>query len=148
MIVVAHGARGTHGGSSSQPASSTSPASVGPHVLVVDDDPDILQAIRHTLDDEGYSVATAANGLQALERIRERRPAVVLVDLTMPVMNGWQLNEQLQELGLGIPVVFMTAAFRARAEAEQHGAAGYLAKPFDIDDLLDTVARFAPPAGG
>jgi len=148
MTVAAASLGAAGSGSASQPESSARRVRLGPHVLVVDDDPDILQAIRQTLGDEGYSVATATNGLQALERIRERRPAVVLSDLTMPVMNGWELNERLKEQGLGIPVVFMTAAFRARAEAEQHGAAGYLAKPFDIDDLLDTVARFAPPAGG
>ena len=113
------------------------------HVLIVDDDPDILGLIRMALDEAGYSVATATNGRLALERIAERRPAVVLLDLTMPVMNGWQLNERLRELYPGLPVVFMTAAFRARTEAETHGAAGYLAKPFDVDDLLETVARFA-----
>lgn len=117
-----------------------------PHILVVDDDVDILSVIRLTLDDEGYSVTTALNGQQGLERVRERRPAMVLLDLTMPVMNGWQFNERLREIAPEIPVVFMTAAFRARAEAETHGAAGFLAKPFDVDDLVDTVARFAGEA--
>src|SRR4051812_7505102 len=92
------------------------------HVLIVDDDPDIVAVIRMTLDDEGYSIATANNGVQALERVQERRPQVVLLDLTMPVMNGWQFNERLKEIDAGIPVIFMTAAFRARAEAQTHGA--------------------------
>jgi CheY-like chemotaxis protein len=113
------------------------------HVLIVDDDPDIVAVIRMTLDDEGYSIATANNGVQALERVQERRPEVVLLDLTMPVMNGWQFNDRLREIEPHIPVIFMTAAFRARAEAEAHHAAGFLAKPFDVDDLIDTVARFA-----
>ncbi len=113
-----------------------------PYVPAVDDDGDIRAVIRITLEEDGHSVVTAANGRQALDRVAERQDAVVLVDLTLPVMNGWEFNGRLQEMGLGVPVIFMTAAFRAEAEAETHGAAGHCAKPFDINDLLLTVERF------
>ncbi len=113
-------------------------------VLVVDDDPAIRRAVGMMLEDEGYDVATAANGREALDQIAESAPSVVLLDLQMPEMDGWQLQRRLRELHLDVPVVFMTAGYRARAEAERHQAAGYLAKPFDMDDLLSTVARFVP----
>lgn len=114
------------------------------HVLVVDDDPGIRQVIESILADEGYEVATATNGREALDQIATQPPAVVLLDLNMPVMSGWELTAQVQERGLDVPLVFMTAGARAQAEAERHHAAGYLPKPFDMDHLLRTVARFAP----
>ena len=114
------------------------------HVLVVDDDEGIRGIIQMTLELEGYSVATAANGKEALDRINERRPALILLDLMMPIMTGWEVLGQLRTSGLGIPVVFMTAGFRAHSEAERHHADGHLAKPFDIDELLRIVERFAP----
>lgn len=119
------------------------PVAAPVHVLIVDDDPGIRGFIHATLRTEGYSVAVAANGRQALERIAEQRPDVILVDLSMPVMNGWQLNDHLRAHDAGIPVVFMTAGFSAQAEAESHGAAASLSKPFDVDSLLHVVARFA-----
>lgn len=121
------------------------PVAAPMHVLVVDDDAAIRSVIQITLADEGYRVTTATNGREALDRILKDRPAVVLLDLQMPVMDGWRLQASLHELGVNVPVVFMTAGYRARAEAERHQAAGYLAKPFDLDDLLRTVAHFAPP---
>ena len=120
-----------------------------PHVLVVDDEPDIRQTIADILASEGYSVATAANGRAALERIAERPPAVILLDLQRPVMSGWEVLEQLRQREIGIPVVFMTAGYRAHIEADRHHAQGHLGKPFEMDDLLHVVARFTghtPPA--
>ena len=114
----------------------------GAYVLVVDDDRDILTLIRMVLEEEGYRVITAENGEQALGRTAEQQPGLILLDLTMPVLNGWQTRERLTETWPQIPVVFMTAGFRAKAEAEAYRVAGYLAKPFDVDDLLRTVSRF------
>lgn len=118
------------------------PETESPWVLVVDDDPGIREFIRVALQGEGYRVVTAPNGLRALEAMAERPPAVVLVDLMMPVMDGWQFHARVRETNPEVPVVFMTAGARARAEAEAHRAAGHLSKPFDLDDLIDTVARF------
>jgi CheY-like chemotaxis protein len=114
----------------------------GAYVLVVDDDKDILTLIRMVLEEEGYRVITAENGEQALGRTAQQQPDLILLDLTMPVLNGWQTRERLAETWPQIPVVFMTAGFRAKAEAEAYRVAGYLAKPFDVDDLLRTVSRF------
>jgi CheY-like chemotaxis protein len=114
------------------------------HVLIVDDDPGIRGFIQMTLRAEGYSVAVAANGKQGLDRVAERRPDVVLLDLSMPIMNGWQFQEQLQADGVDIPIIFMTGGYSARAEAERHGAAGHLSKPFEVEDLLATVSAFTP----
>ena len=116
----------------------------GGHVLVVDDDPEIRAAIRMTLELEGYNVVTAGDGRQALDRIAERLPDIVLLDLAMPVMTGWEFHQHLRECGLSIPLVYMTAAFHAHLEAHTHQAAGYLAKPFAMDHLLEFVERYAP----
>jgi CheY-like chemotaxis protein len=114
----------------------------GTHVLVVDDDPGIRGFIEMMLRAEGYMVSTAANGQQGLDRALAHRPDVVLLDLAMPVMDGWQLFDRLQELDPTIPVICMTAGGSTRTEAEARGAAGYLAKPFEVDDLLHLITRF------
>lgn len=116
-------------------------AGTGP-ILVVDDDPGIRDVLAVLLSDEGYTVQTAANGLDALTSIHTWRPALILLDLQMPMMTGWEIVAQLRLLQVDIPVVFMTAGMSARAEAERHDVAGYLSKPFDLDDLLGVVARF------
>ena len=115
-------------------------------ILVVDDDPAVRQVIEAILTEEGFSVATAADGHQALDRIAQHRPVLVLLDLQMPMMSGWTVLQQLRDANVNIPVVFMTAGYRAKSEAEQHRAAGYLAKPFELRDLLGVVQRFATPS--
>lgn len=118
------------------------------HVLVVDDDRSIRETIAQALLLEGYSVATAADGRQALDQIAENPPRLVLLDLTMPVMNGWELLHRIRDAQLDVPVVIMTAGYRAQVEAERHGADGHLAKPFDLDHLYALLDRFPPhPAG-
>jgi two-component system, chemotaxis family, chemotaxis protein CheY len=112
-----------------------------PHVLVVDDDDGIRGTIAEILESEGYDVATAVNGLAALARIAERAPSLILLDLQMPGMSGWEVLGRLREQGTRIPVVFMTAGYRAQAEAARHNAEGHLGKPFEMDDLLAVVAR-------
>jgi CheY-like chemotaxis protein len=112
------------------------------HVLVVDDDFAIRETIAQALLLEGYSVATAANGRQAVDRITESPPKLVLLDLTMPVMSGWELLQWLRNTQPAVPVVIMTAGFRAQAEAERYGADGHLAKPFDLDELYAVLDRF------
>jgi CheY-like chemotaxis protein len=110
-------------------------------VLVVDDDHAILLAVKDILELEGYPVVTATNGAEALRRIEEERPALILLDMRMPGMNGWDVARTLRERGIAVPILVMTAAQDARRWAEQIGANGYLAKPFDLDDLLVSVER-------
>lgn len=114
------------------------------HVLIVDDDPGIRDVVTAVLEDAGLMADTAANGREALDRIAAHRPVVVLLDLQMPIMSGWEVLARLREAGVTVPVVFMTAGYRARTEAERHGADGYVAKPFELTDLLAVVERFAP----
>lgn len=118
------------------------PGGVAARVLVVDDDRGIRGFIEMMLRAEGYDVTTATNGQEGLSRVAEQRPDVVLLDLSMPVMTGWEFHQRLRERAPGVPVVYMTAGYSARVEAEQHGADGYLSKPFEVEDLLARVAQF------
>jgi CheY-like chemotaxis protein len=112
-------------------------------ILIVDDDDAIREVVALILRDEGYRVATAPDGAQALALIAQAPPSLVLLDLHLPVMSGWELQAHLRDTAPAIPVVFMTAGAQAREEARRHAAAGYLGKPFDLTDLLRIVARFA-----
>lgn len=110
-------------------------------ILVVDDDPAILGTVADILDLEGYLVQTAQNGQEALLRLRETRPALVLLDMRMPVMDGWGFSRALAAEGIKLPIIVMTAARDARAWAAEIGAEAFVAKPFELPDLLDAVER-------
>ena len=110
-------------------------------ILVVDDDPSILTTVCEILDLEGYPVETAANGAEALRAVERSRPSLVLLDMRMPVLDGWGFARALKERGLQLPILVMTAAQNARRWAEEIGADGHLAKPFELPDLLDAVER-------
>jgi CheY-like chemotaxis protein len=116
------------------------------HILVVDDDAAIREMIKLVLESEDFSVATAANGREALDQIAANRPLLVLLDLQMPVMTGWETLAHLRAANTEVPVVFMTAGYRAKAEAERFGADGYVGKPFELDTLLGVVERLASTA--
>lgn len=116
------------------------------HVLVVDDDSSIVSTVREVLKDEGYEVATAMDGQAALRRIDQDVPALVLLDMRMPIMDGWQFAAEVRRRGLDLPIVVMTAAQDAQRWAGEIGADGYVSKPFDIDDLLGAVARHRNPS--
>jgi two-component system response regulator (stage 0 sporulation protein F) len=111
------------------------------HILVVDDTADLCTLLVELLELEGYRVTSAANGQAALTRMVHDCPDLILLDLQMPVMSGWELHQRLQEIAPGLPVTFMSAGYRVQAEAARHGAAGYLAKPFDLDTVVTTVRR-------
>lgn len=111
-------------------------------VLVVEDDADLLTLLEIVLADAGYRVRTAADGRAALDRVAEEMPGVILLDMRMPVMNGWEFAREFRaRYATGCPIVVITAAENARARAEEIGADGWLAKPFDLDDVLRSVAR-------
>lgn len=116
-------------------------------VLIVEDDPDLLSLVAMILRDAGYDVAAAEDGLQALARIEERMPGVILLDMRMPVMNGWEFaREYRARFARAAPIVVVTAAEDARARAQEIGADAWLEKPFDLDDVVRTVARFLGPS--
>jgi CheY-like chemotaxis protein len=109
-------------------------------VLVVDDDVSIRAVVREALEGEGYRVLTAANGAQALEEVERSRPDIVLLDMRMPIMDGWEFSRRVKEKGSQPVIVTMTAARNAKSWAAEIGADAYVAKPFDLDDLFDVVA--------
>jgi DNA-binding response OmpR family regulator len=111
-------------------------------VLVVDDDPDTRAFVRAALEDEGYHVATASTGRQALTIISRDVPTIVLLDLALPELDGWQVCTWLQRWEVDATVVFMSAVDSVRADAERLRAAACLPKPFDVGRLLDVVERF------
>ena len=112
-----------------------------PFVLVVDDEPDLRELVALTLSDAGFDVAVARDGREALQRIAERKPDIVLLDMMMPVMNGQELCAQLRKNGDSLRLVVMTAADHVSQCAREVGAVGWLAKPFEIDDLVDAIRR-------
>ena len=116
-------------------------------VLVVDDDTSILDTVSSILSGEGYDVVSASTGQEALAAVARTRPLVILLDMRMPVMDGWAVARAMREQGIKVPIVVMTAAESAKRWADEVGAEGYLAKPFGLDELLDTVERFRRPGG-
>lgn len=117
-------------------------------VLVVDDDVDIRESLLELLELEGYSVRGAANGREALEQLRRRRASVILLDLMMPVMDGFEFRqEQLGDPELSeIPVVLVSAGGRCEQAAKELAALGCVKKPLDVAALL-RVIRSACTAG-
>jgi len=110
-------------------------------VLVVDDDSGLRGMVATALEISGYTVCQAGHGLEALEALQRETPCVILLDLMMPVMDGWTFRqEQLAHPSFAtIPVVVMSAHHRAHQAARDLGATAYVAKPFDLDALLQIV---------
>jgi len=116
-------------------------------ILVVDDDPAIRTTIADILGLEGYAVETAANGVEALDAVERQSPSVIVLDMRMPVMDGWTFARELEARAIRLPIIVITAAQNARHWAEEIRADAYLPKPFDLNDLLETVERLgARPA--
>lgn len=113
-----------------------------PNVLVVEDDAALRELLALILEGEGLDVETAANGKEALERLQSRPPAVILLDMSMPVMDGWQFCRELdRRTGPRPRIVVVTAATDPAKRADEVHADGWLAKPFDRDRLLNMVRR-------
>jgi two-component system chemotaxis response regulator CheY len=110
------------------------------HILIVDDDPSIRAALAELLEEEGYTVESVTNGAEALAAIARAQPRAVLLDMRMPVLDGWGFAKALAERGIDLPVIVMTAAQEARQWGREIGATRVLAKPFDLDEVLDAIA--------
>jgi len=112
-------------------------------VLIVDDEPDVLLLLRVNLEAAGYETVLAADGETALSRIDDSDPDVVLLDIMMPVMDGWGVLRVLSERDSPPRVVVVSAKSSDRdiVRALSAGALDYITKPFDPDDLVDVVAR-------
>jgi DNA-binding NtrC family response regulator len=114
-------------------------------ILVADDDPYILATAQIVLENEGYAVDTARNGQEALDRVAVFHPHVLLLDMRMPVLDGWAVAQALRDRRDPVRVLIMTAARDVQRSAEEVQADGYLAKPFDLGELLHQVERLCAP---
>ena len=116
---------------------------MGEHVIVVEDDDDIREALVALLESAGHAVVGARHGREALERLRRRDICLILLDLWMPVMNGWEFRyEQEKDPALAaIPVVVITADHSAANHSDGFGAVAWMTKPVDCDRLLELVQR-------
>jgi CheY-like chemotaxis protein len=117
-------------------------------ILVVDDDPAIRDLVADALQDEGYAVTTAANGAEAIEVVDRTEPSLVLLDMRMPVLDGWGFAQMMRQRGTRLPIVVMTAAENAQHWCDEIGGEGCLPKPFDLDQLFTTVARLVKASAG
>jgi CheY-like chemotaxis protein len=120
-------------------------------VLVVDDEPQVVWMLQFSLEAEGYRTYAARDGVGALEEIRRHRPTLMLLDIMMPVMDGWSVLEQLRDLPEGerprVVVVSARSSLRDRAKAAELGADAFVSKPFNVDDLLDVLGGLAREGG-
>jgi CheY-like chemotaxis protein len=114
-------------------------------ILVVEDDIAIIDFLRTFLEEEGYKIMVAHNGEEGLACLASARPALVLSDLMMPVLNGQELYKRMQAdpRYRSIPFVLMSAVRTALNQKDSHYAA-VVAKPFELNDLIDTVERLIP----
>ena len=111
-------------------------------VLVVDDDAAIRQFIQIALEGSGYEVATAEDGQEALAAVRAAPPRVILLDMRMPIMDGWAFTRAYRETPPPhAPIVVLTAARDAGEYASDVNADAFLAKPFNLRELLGLVGR-------
>lgn len=119
-------------------------------ILVVDDQKNILMLMQDVLEEQGYEVLTASDGVTALERYREHRPAFTLTDISMPGLTGLELLRQIKGLNPEAAVMLMTGAGSETfaIEALRGGAINYFNKPVDINELINTLNRYSTLATG
>jgi DNA-binding response OmpR family regulator len=123
-------------------------------ILIAEDDEDILGLVEFRLQQEGYEVLTARNGEEAVEQCLEHRPALALLDVQMPKINGYEVTQRLRahELTSAMPIIILTASVRDSeiARAFEAGASDFLRKPFSPAELATRVRaalESATPAG-
>jgi CheY-like chemotaxis protein len=117
----------------------------GPVVLVVEDDQSIRDVITDVLEDRGFQVVGATNGAEALGDLDDFRPDVMVLDLLMPVMHGWDFMEHYEQKtgGEPIPIVVVSVNSALPRSFSRFGVRTVVPKPFNIDDLIDAVEQAA-----
>lgn len=115
--------------------------SVAKPVLIVEDEKDLVEMIQHQLENEGYNVVVAYDGVQALEKIKEIEPGLILLDINLPKMSGLEFYSKICTAHgrAPYPVIVMTARSSLEKTFEDIEVDGFLAKPFEIDDLINKV---------
>jgi excisionase family DNA binding protein len=120
----------------------------GPLVLVVDDEPQVREVVRVNLEMEGYTVREAANAEEGLKAVEDDAPDLILLDVMMPQVDGWEMLRRVQERhGIGsIPVVMFSGQLEGSAEREaaERGAQGFVGKPFDLRALVEQTKQIVP----
>ena len=131
----------TPGPTSESPPSAELRTGATPLILVVDDDPDVLFALAETLSEEGYDVHCAGDGIEALESIEQRRPDLIITDLLMPTMTGFELLGALHDDPnlASIPTLIVTGT---RLPEAQRAPGAVFAKPLDLDRLLRAITAY------
>jgi two-component system, OmpR family, response regulator MprA len=116
------------------------------YILVIEDDKHVQQFIRMALTNEGYEVAVASDGAAALETINRRAPSMILLDIWMPTMDGYEfLTQYCATAEQDIPIIVMTADYATFANQEARNTFdGVLIKPFGFDDLINCVQEHLP----
>lgn len=118
----------------------------GQYILVVDDDQDFREALAEVLLEAGYPVQQAENGEVALARVADEAPGIVLLDLKMPVLDGWGVMERMrgEARSAGIPILILSA-YGFEWESELLGAQGYIPKSVGMDEILERIRKAAGP---
>jgi DNA-binding response OmpR family regulator len=114
-------------------------------LLIVDDEMDIVEALKAILEDEGYKVACCFNGREALHCLTETKPDLAIVDIMMPVMNGFETIKAIRQRPefARLPILIMSA-IHPSVKPPEYAWAGFLKKPFSLRELLEHVHRLAP----
>ena len=113
-------------------------------ILVVEDDADIRKMVCESLEEEGYRTTGAANGAQGLASVDAERPELVLLDLNMPICDGWAFARGMLERRATVPTVVMTAAAKDSINLKELGASALLSKPFSLIALFAAVTLALP----
>jgi two-component system chemotaxis response regulator CheY len=116
-------------------------------ILVVDDDTDIRETLAQILEFEGFQVVCACNGQEAMAQLEHLKPSLILLDLMMPVMNGYEFRiaQKLKPEIAGIPVIILSADGNVQQKAAAAEVSCYLKKPIELDTLLSAIRRFCSP---
>lgn len=113
-----------------------------PRVLVIDDDDAVCEILREALTDEGYAVATVPHGAAALDMVRHHQPAVIILDLRMPIMDGWSFAEQYRRRAdPAASLILLSATKDIEESARRIGAAAFISKPFELTDVVSKIER-------
>jgi CheY-like chemotaxis protein len=128
--------------------SATNAIAAGDQILVVDDDMDIRETLAQILEFEGFNVICASNGQEAIERLKSVRPNLILLDLMMPVMDGYEFRiaQKARPEIAEIPVIVLSADGNVKQKAAAADVQAFLRKPIELETLLAAIRQFCAPA--
>jgi two-component system alkaline phosphatase synthesis response regulator PhoP len=119
-----------------------------PTVLVVDDEPEVVLVLQFSLEAEGYQTLAASNGVEALKEIVAHHPQLMVLDIMMPLMDGWSVLEEMLKLPAEdrprVVIVSALASLHDRAKAAELGVDAYVPKPFNVEELIGVLHDLAP----